>query len=139
MLTTSQTQGRNMWLVWTGGNDRLWDVLNWKSYGIFDLLKTISSNPNASNPNLKFGRPNRWQYLGVVNEPCFEEATGPDPDRFLEKSSWLTDPVTYASSRSHFLFLMRNCPFYSGHRSFQFLDHSGFCGPNSDSISIRGT
>ncbi|MGA2597169.1 MAG: hypothetical protein ABSH09_09290 [Bryobacteraceae bacterium] len=76
-LTASQIQGRNMWLVWTGGDDRLWDTLNWKSYGIFDLLKTISSNPS-----LKFGRHNRWEYLGLVNEPCFEEAKEGDPDRF---------------------------------------------------------
>lgn len=78
-LTLDQTeiQGRNMWLVWTGGDDRLWDVLNWKSYGLFDLLKTISSHKG-----LKFARHNRWETLGLVNEPCFEEAQSPDPDRF---------------------------------------------------------
>ena len=27
-------------------------------------------------------RGNRWRYLGLVNEPCFEQATGPDPERF---------------------------------------------------------
>ena len=42
-MTADEVKGRNMWLVWTGGNDRLWDVLNWKSYGLFDLLKTISA------------------------------------------------------------------------------------------------
>src|SRR6478735_5243356 len=26
-LTREQIQGRNMWLVWTGGNDRMWNVL----------------------------------------------------------------------------------------------------------------
>ncbi len=76
-LTTSQIQGRNMWLVWTGGDDRLWDVLNWKSYGTFDLLRTISSYQGS-----KFGRHNRWEYLGVVNEPCFAEATHGDPQHF---------------------------------------------------------
>jgi hypothetical protein len=76
-LTTDQIQGRNMWLVWTAGDDRLWDVLNWKSYGTFDLLQTISSHPGA-----KSGRHNRWEYLGVVNEPCFEEAKQGDPQRF---------------------------------------------------------
>src|SRR5713226_3145127 len=24
-LTRTQVQGRNMWMVWTGGDDRLWD------------------------------------------------------------------------------------------------------------------
>jgi len=76
-LTPNQVRGRNMWLVWTGGDDRLWDVLNWKSFGTFDLLKTISSHKK-----LKFGRHNRWDYLGIVNEPCFEEAKGGDPERF---------------------------------------------------------
>jgi len=76
-LTRNQIQGRNMWMIWTGGDDRLWDVLNWKSYGLFDLLKTVSSNPD-----LKFGRHNRWDYLGLVNEPCYEEAKQGDPERF---------------------------------------------------------
>ena len=26
-LTPDEVKGRNMWLVWTGGNDRLWDKL----------------------------------------------------------------------------------------------------------------
>src|ERR1700733_14050861 len=29
-LTDRQIQGRNMWIVWTGGDDRLLGVLNWK-------------------------------------------------------------------------------------------------------------
>ena len=76
-LTTNQIQGRNMWIVWTAGDDRLWDVLNWKSYGTFDLLRTISSYKGG-----KFGRHNRWEYFGVVNEPCFAEATQGDPQHF---------------------------------------------------------
>jgi len=77
--------GRNMWMVWTGGNDRLWDRLTIDSLGTFDLLKTISSHPKAPNDTTYgagYGRHNRWEYLGLVNEPCFTEATGPDPNRF---------------------------------------------------------
>src|SRR5262245_29437947 len=77
--------GRNMWMVWTGGNDRLWDRLTVDSLGTFDLLKTISSHPKASNDTTYgagYGRHNRWEYLGLVNEPCFKEATGPDPNRY---------------------------------------------------------
>ncbi len=70
-------KGRNTWIVWTGGNDRFWDVMTDKTFGTFDLLKTISSHPS-----MYFGRHNRWKYLGVVNEPCFEKASGPDPKRF---------------------------------------------------------
>ena len=43
---------------------------------------------------------------------------------FCRRGSWFTDPVTYASSCNHFLFLMRNCRSYSGHWSFEFIDHS---------------
>jgi len=72
-----EIKGRNMWLVWTGGNDRLWDLMTVKSVGTFDLLKTISSYPG-----LKAQRANRWEYLGLVNEPCFKPPTGPDPNRY---------------------------------------------------------
>jgi len=82
-LTPSQVVGRNNWIVWTAGNDHLWDVLTTKSVGILDLLKTISSYPYPQDSKLpQFGRHNRWTWFGLVNEPCFEEAKGPDPDRF---------------------------------------------------------
>src|SRR4030095_8388867 len=45
-LTGEKVRGRNMWLVWTGGNDRLWDRLSIDTFGTFDLLKTISSHPS---------------------------------------------------------------------------------------------
>ncbi len=70
-------RGRNNWIVWTGGNDRLWDELNRASFGNFDLLKVISNHPA-----LKFNRANRWSYLGLVNEPCFQQGNGPRRDRF---------------------------------------------------------
>jgi hypothetical protein len=47
------------------------------SFGAFDLLKTLSSYPG-----LKFSRDNRWEYLGLVNEPCFTKPTGPDPKHY---------------------------------------------------------
>ncbi|HYZ39952.1 MAG TPA: hypothetical protein VE687_04900, partial [Stellaceae bacterium] len=64
-------------LVWTGGDDRLWDKLTNLTFGGLDFLKTLSSHPS-----LKFSRDNRWNYLGLVNEPCFTKASGPDPERF---------------------------------------------------------
>src|SRR6266403_2211686 len=76
-LTSDEVKGRNMWLVWTGGNDRLWDKLTNLTYGAFDLLKILSSSPG-----LKYSRDNRWNYLGLVNEPCFTKATGPNPQRY---------------------------------------------------------
>ena len=76
-LTKEQIQGRNMWLVWTGGNDRLWDILSVESLGSLDFLKTLSSHPT-----LPYSRDTRWNFLGLVNEPCFRKATGPDPNRY---------------------------------------------------------
>src|SRR6185295_15114019 len=92
-FTTEEIQGRNMWMVWTAGDDRLWDTLTVASIGSFDLLKTISSHPYpaASKYGESYGRHNRWRYLGLVNEPCFKEASGPDPNRY---GLWLDVRVT---------------------------------------------
>jgi hypothetical protein len=76
-MTADEVKGRNMWLVWTGGNDRLWDKLTNLTYGTFDLLKVLSSYPG-----LKYSRDNRFIYFGLVNEPCFTKATGPDSRRY---------------------------------------------------------
>jgi hypothetical protein len=84
-LTADEIKGRNTWLVWTGGDDRLWDKLATTSVGNLDFLKTISSYPG-----LKASRDNRWNYLGLLNEPCFEKASGPNPQRYglwLDKRS----------------------------------------------------
>ena len=77
-LTSEEVKGRNNWIVWSGGNDRFWDYLIGKSFGVVDLLKIISSHPKV--PHLT--RDKRWEYLGVVNEPCFEKPKGPNADRF---------------------------------------------------------
>jgi hypothetical protein len=76
-LTREEIQGRNTWIVWTGGNDRFWNRISIDSFGAFDLLKIISSHER-----LEASRDNRWNFLGLVNEPCFEKAKGPDPDRY---------------------------------------------------------
>ena len=76
-LNSDEVKGRDMWIVWTGGDDKMWDTLAVTSVGTVDLLKTISSHPALKNR-----RDNRWNYLGLVNEPCFKKATGPDPNRY---------------------------------------------------------
>ena len=59
-LTADEIKGRNMWLVWTGGDDRFWDVMATASVGTLDLLKTVSSYPSY-----QYSRDNRWNYLGL--------------------------------------------------------------------------
>ena len=76
-LTEDEVKGRNMWLVWTGGNDRFWDGMTRATFGAFDLLKIITSHPSQ-----QYGRPTRWNTLGLVNEPCFDAPAGPDTARF---------------------------------------------------------
>ena len=76
-LAPAEIRGRNTWIVWSGGNDVMWDKLAVSSAGALDFLKVLSSNPK-----LKFSRDNRWEYFGLVNEPCFAKASGPDPKRF---------------------------------------------------------
>jgi hypothetical protein len=76
-LSPDEIKGRNAWVIWTAGNDRLWDKMTGASAGALDFVKTISSHPG-----LKASRDNRWTYLGLVNEPCFVKATGPDPKRY---------------------------------------------------------
>jgi hypothetical protein len=77
-LTPDEVQGRNMWLVWTGGNDRFWDGMGKPTLGGFDLLKIV-----APPPGKDMDRKDRWYSLGLVNEPCFDGALPDgDPSRF---------------------------------------------------------
>lgn len=70
-------RGRNTWLVWTAGNDRFWDHLVNVSAGAIDLLKLLSSSPELLKVDKRFSRDHRWEYLGLVNDPCFEKAKQP--------------------------------------------------------------
>jgi len=76
-LGADEIKGRNTWILWTGGNDRFWDGMTASTFGAFDLLKIV-----AYNPEQKVDRDRRWNYLGLVNEPCFDPPAQPDPDRF---------------------------------------------------------
>ena len=82
VLTPDEIKGRNMWLVWSGGNDRQWDELTRSTLGMHDLLKVVTSHPSQTYCYGKCDRDSRWSWLGAVNEPCFEKPSGPDPDRF---------------------------------------------------------
>ena len=76
-LSPAEVKGRNMWIVWTGGNDRFWDQMGRPTLGAFDLLKIVAPPPDSP-----LRRPTRWLWLGAVNEPCFRAAPGPDPKHF---------------------------------------------------------
>lgn len=76
-VRTRAIKGQNMWIVWTGGNDRFWDFAARTAIGSFDLLKIMSSHESQA-----YGRDNRFRYLGLVNEPCFTKPTAGDPKHF---------------------------------------------------------
>ena len=73
-LTPEEVKGRNMWNVWSGGDDRFWDTMTASTFGAFDLLKIV-----AYNPAKPIDRDRRWTYLGLINEPCFDAPAQPDP------------------------------------------------------------
>ena len=82
-LNAEQVKGRNMWIVWTGGNDRFWDKVTQNSLATFDLLKIITSHPSQTYcDGQRCDRDSRWKWLGAINEPCFEKPTAPDPAHF---------------------------------------------------------
>ena len=76
-FSPGEVNGRNMWIVWTGGNDRFWDGMTASTFGAFDLLKIV-----AYDPTKKIDRDRRWTYLGLINEPCFDAPSEPDPKRY---------------------------------------------------------
>jgi len=96
-LSADEEQGRNMWLVWSGGNDRFWDWMGKPTLGGFDLLKII-----APPPGTDMERPQRWKSLGLVNEPCFDPSLPDgDPQRFglrldMRRADCAPDPFANA-------------------------------------------
>jgi hypothetical protein len=99
-LTPDEVKGRNMWIVWTGGNDRFWDRMTSSTFGAFDLLKIV-----AYDPTKNIDRDRRWNYLGLINEPCFDAPTKRDPKRYgllldVRRTDCLADPFANATKYS---------------------------------------
>lgn len=69
--------GRNNWIAWSAGNDKMWDEITRAAVGNTDFLKIVTNHPS-----LNFSRDNRWSYLGLVNEPCYTKGAAPREDRF---------------------------------------------------------
>lgn len=77
-LTEEEIRGRNTWNLWTAGNQHFWDGVARNSYGLMDLLKMLD--------NRKYPRDERFNTLGVVNQPGFKPASKPD-----EYGLWLDE------------------------------------------------
>ena len=77
-LSPDEIQGRNTWLLWTGGNEYFWDRMSRESFGLVDLIKVLDSRQRAT----------RFKEKGLINEPGFRQATAPD-----EFGLWLDQRV----------------------------------------------
>ncbi len=62
-LSPEEIMGRNAWNLWSGGDQRFWNHAAQDSYGLIDLLKMLD--------NRKYSRGERFETLGLVNEPGF--------------------------------------------------------------------
>jgi hypothetical protein len=83
LMSAEEEQGRNMWILWTGGNDRFWDKVTRDSLATFDLLKIVTSHPSQSYCDGKHcDRDSRWHWMGAINEPCFDKPAAGDPQHF---------------------------------------------------------
>jgi hypothetical protein len=92
-LTSDEIAGRNTWMMWTGGNEAFWDYMARHAYGLVDFLKVIDSRR----------RPERFQQLGLMNEPGYRQATEPDEfglylDQPISSQPDGTNPAVYGKS-----------------------------------------
>jgi hypothetical protein len=67
-LTPEEIEGRNTWMLWTGGNERFWNLMSQEGYGLIDFLKLIDSRQ----------RGDRFQRLGLINEPGYQSVAKAD-------------------------------------------------------------
>src|SRR5262245_6286285 len=75
----SYNRGRNNWVVWTAGNDTLWDYLANNAFGAFDLLKIVSSYPGIrycgnKNPVYGYGDGGKGGDYGKAKQPGYAKA-----------------------------------------------------------------
>jgi hypothetical protein len=88
--TAEQKLGRDTWIMWTGGNEKL-----------FRLGSVMGGNLGISIEYFRLldsrGRSTRFQRLGLVNEPNFRQATQPN-DFGLWLDVWLGDD-TYPDTK----------------------------------------
>ena len=84
-LSPDEIKGRNTWIVWTAGNDRMWDTLGVTSVGALDFLKVLSSHPSQTTAGCDPARPRAVRTAGSTSAWSTSRAstrpTGPDPNR----------------------------------------------------------
>jgi hypothetical protein len=82
-LTPEEVEGRNTWMIWTGGNERFWNLMAQRGLGLVDLLKILDSRQRGS----------RFERFGLMNQPGFESSGEPDAHGlYLDRPAGGTDP-----------------------------------------------
>ncbi len=77
-LSEDEVKGRNMWLVWTGGNDRFWDYMANNTFGAFDLLKILSSYPRIGYCD--YDDYYRYDEHSEIRDGRPDDCVAPDPN-----------------------------------------------------------
>ncbi|ACK73005.1 conserved hypothetical protein [Gloeothece citriformis PCC 7424] len=80
-LTEAQQRGLQTWYFWTGGNEKFFRDLAVLSNGEADFVSLLDARPDselfAGQPH-HLQRNERFQAIGVINDPGCKQATEPD-------------------------------------------------------------
>ena len=94
-------RGRNNWVVWTAGNDTLWDFLANNTFGAFDLLKIVSSHPGIrycgnKNPVYGYGEGGKGGYAkGEQSGYAKDQQSGYEKDNQSGYAKDKSSPTPY--------------------------------------------
>ena len=80
-LTEAERRGQQTWYFWTGGNQKFFRNLAQTTHGEADLLGLVDARPDSElvagdTPHTQ--REERFETLGVINDPGCRAATKPD-------------------------------------------------------------
>jgi len=84
-LSPEEIMGRNAWILWSAGNDRFWNEVAQDSSGLMDLLKMLD--------NRKYARAERFNTLGLINEPRFRAPARPDKFGLMLDEQTVPEPA----------------------------------------------
>jgi hypothetical protein len=125
-------RGRIVWNLWIGDSGLMWDWLSQHGFGTADLLKTIDSRR----------RPRRFQEVGIINQPGYMQATGPDayglfldianPNDPAGKIDEQVSTVTYGRSSGVVGLRISDNPKFDATAKAEWMKHVGADGVNHD-------
>jgi len=125
-------RGRIVWNLWVGDSGLMWDYLAQHGFGTADLLKTIDSRRH----------PTRFQEIGIINQPGFMQASGPDqyglfidvpnPSDPAGKIDQQVDYATYGRSSGVIGLRLSDNPKFDAAAKTAWMKHVGPDGVNHD-------